>query len=339
MEQIYFVLTDRCNLECSHCIRDSSPWRQEAADLDLMLEVLDSIAQDYPAASVLLTGGEPTVYRHFDAMLQRAMALQLDIIINSNGTTGFYKEENLAPIAAYKKISVQISLDGIEAVHDAIRGKANYQRALRSIERLIAAGVRTSVSATAVSTAFLDNAAEFIRRLDTLGLNHIAIKRVTYAGRAADGSALDTDAWNDATYRLRQLVVNTPLRIQPMYDFARLDRIDDDSLRQLRPDPSTVNCGAGTAKAYIYPNGDVCACTCFREQPIGNVGTQSLSRILGAYLPLEVRDPGCQTCRYHALCRGGCLGSGYQHTGILGKADPRCPRTEAAPKRIVLTVI
>lgn len=339
MEQIYFVLTDQCNLQCSHCIRDSSPWRKEAADADLMLRVLGSIAQDYPSATVLLTGGEPTVYRQFDAILQHAIGLNLDVIINSNGTTSFYKEKNLQTIAAYRKLSVQISLDGIQAVHDEIRGQGSYQRALRSIERLIRAGLRTSVSATAVSTDFLENAAAFIQGLDHLGLNHIAIKRVTYAGRAAEGSALDTDAWNQAVYRLRRLAIKTPLWMHPMYDFARLDQIDDDSLRQLKPNPSTVNCGAGTAKAYIYPNGDVCACTCFREHPIGNVSRQSLHDILSDYAPLQVNDGACLKCRYLSLCRGGCLGSGYQHTRTLGKADPRCARTGRLLKRIALTLI
>jgi radical SAM protein with 4Fe4S-binding SPASM domain len=333
MEQIYFVLTDRCNLQCSHCIRESSPWREEAVDPDLMTKVLGTIARDFPDATVLLSGGEPTVYRQFAPILQRAMDLQLDIIVNSNGTTSFYKTSNLSSLAHYRKLSFQISLDGIEPRHNAVRGEGSYRRALHSVQRLIASGIRTSVSATAIDLAFVQEAEAFVQGLDSLGLNHIAIKRVTYAGRASHGSSLDTESWNKEVYRLRALPLRTPLVINPMYDFARLDNIDDATLEQLKPSSAAVNCGAGVAKAYVYPNGDVCACTCFRDLPIGNLHGASLQAILAKHNPLQVKDTGCSSCRYLALCRGGCLGSGYQHGKVLGKADPRCPRTAAAPAR------
>lgn len=333
MEQIYFVLTDRCNLQCSHCIRESSPWRDEAVDPALMIKVLGTIARDFPDATVLLSGGEPTVYRQFEPILQMAMDLQLDIIVNSNGTTSFFKPSNLSPLAHYRKLSFQISLDGIESRHNAVRGEGSYRRALRSVQRLIASGIRTSVSATAIDLEFVREAEAFLQGLDSLGLNHIAIKRVTYAGRASDGSSLDTESWNKAAYRLRALSQRTPLLINPMYDFARLDNIDNATLEQLKPSPAAVNCGAGVAKAYVYPNGDVCACTCFRDLPIGNLHQASLQAILAKYEPLQVKDMACSSCRYLALCRGGCLGSGYQHSKALGKADPRCSRTATALAR------
>ena len=65
MEQFYFVLTERCNLACSHCIRDSSPYRDETAERTMILDTLSQIHRHFAGSLILLTGGEPTLHRHF----------------------------------------------------------------------------------------------------------------------------------------------------------------------------------------------------------------------------------------------------------------------------------
>lgn len=339
MEQVYFVLTERCNLSCSHCIRESSPWRDEMAELDLIVRTLDEIAVLCPQATILLSGGEPTIYRHFMKVLEHAIALKLNIIVNSNGATSFFSEENLLRLPRYERLTFQISLDGVAAPHDLIRGKGKYRKSLRAIGNLRRQELQCTVSATVMSKDFFADVAEFIADLDGLGLRHIAIKRVTYAGRASDGTDLDTRTWNREVYRVRQLPAKTPIIINPMYDFSRLDQIDDATLHNIAPNPSTINCGAGVVKVYIYPSGDVCSCTCFRDLPMGNLDSGNLATLLRNYQALQVKGAECGSCRYLALCRGGCLGSGYKYSGDLGRADPRCPRTASLPRTIRLGVV
>lgn len=338
MEQIYFVLTERCNLSCSHCIRESSPQRNETAELDMMLRALNEIATLCPQATILLSGGEPTIYKHFMPMLEHAIALKLDIIINSNGATSFFTPHRLERLPRYEKLAFQISLDGVEGAHDLIRGQGMYRKSLRAIGNLRAQGIKCTVSATVMNKDFFSSIATFVADLDGLGLRHIAIKRVTYAGRAANGSELDTPTWNEHVRRVRQMATATPVIINPMYDFSILDRIDDGTLSAIAPNPSTINCGAGIAKLYVYPSGNVCSCTCFRDQPIGTLATDTLQAIIQAYQPVQVKDAACNSCRYIALCKGGCLGSGYKYHGDLGKADPRCPRTASLPRTIKMAI-
>jgi radical SAM protein with 4Fe4S-binding SPASM domain len=338
MEQIYFVLTERCNLSCSHCIRESSPQRNETAELDMMVSALNEIATLYPQATILLSGGEPTIYKHFIPLLEHAIGLKLDIIVNSNGATSFFTPHKLEQLQRYEKLAFQISLDGVEEAHDLIRGQGMFRKSLRAIGNLRAQGIKCTVSATVMNKNFFSSIAKFIADLDGLGLRHIAIKRVTYAGRAANGSELDTPTWNENVRRVRQMVTTTPMIINPMYDFSMLDQIDDSTLSAIAPNPSTINCGAGVAKLYVYPSGNVCSCTCFRDLPIGNLATDTLETIIQFYQPVQVKDASCHSCRYIALCKGGCLGSGYKHHGELGKADPRCPRTASLPRTIKMAI-
>ena len=335
MEQIYFVLTERCNLSCSHCIRESSPWRDEMAELSMMVRALDEIATLCPHATILLSGGEPTIYKHFMPVLEHAIDLKLNIIVNSNGATSFFAPHNLQRLPRYERLAFQISLDGVEAAHDLIRGQGMYRKSLRAIGNLRAQGIRCTVSATVMHKAFFSSVTTFIADLDGLGLEHIAIKRVTYAGRAASGSELSTPTWNEQVSRVRAMVTATAVIIHPMYDFSILDRIDDATLAGIKPNPSTINCGAGVAKLYVYPSGNVCSCTCFRDQPIGSLATETLQDIMRAYQPVQVESAACSSCRYKTLCQGGCLGSGYKYHGKLGQADPRCPRTVITPPRTI----
>lgn len=326
MEQFYFVITERCNLTCSHCIRDSSPYRDETAETGMIKNALTQIAHSHPDSLVLLSGGEPTLHRHFRELLDFGLQLGLYITINTNGVTSFFNEWTLKELARHARLSVQVSLDGDEAMHDAIRGPDSYRKAVRTLRKLVEHGIRCSVSTTVVDVDFMARADAFIASLDMLGLAHIAIKRATYAGRAASGVNVDGKKWNEHVYRLRALPTKTRLKMMPMYDFDRLDELSDDVLAGLELPPSATNCGAGTAKVYVYTNGDVCPCTCFKDRPMGNLYRSDLDVILTKPPSIQVKHPACNTCRYFGLCRGGCLGSGYQTTGIIGTPDPRCPK-------------
>jgi len=269
MEQFYFVITERCNLTCSHCIRDSSPYRDETAETGMIKNALTQIAHSHPDSLVLLSGGEPTLHRHFRELLDFGLQLGLSITINTNGVTSFFNERTLKELARHARLSVQVSLDGDEAMHDAIRGPDSYRKAVRTLRRLVEHGIRCSVSTTVVDVDFMARADAFIAALDVLGLAHIAIKRATYAGRAASGVNVDGKKWNEHVYRLRALPTKTRLKMTPMYDFDRLDELSDDVLAALELPPSATNCGAGTAKVYVYTNGDVCPCTCFKDRCTG----------------------------------------------------------------------
>lgn len=332
MEQFYFVLTERCNLTCSHCIRDSSPYRDETAELGMIQDALAQVARLHPDSLVLLSGGEPTLHLHFREILDSGLTHGLTITINTNGVTSFFKDATLKTLTGHPRLSVQISLDGDEAMHDGIRGPGSYRKAVRSLQRLVEHGIRCTVSTTVVDVAFMERAGAFITSLDTLGLAHIAIKRATYAGRAANGIDVDSRAWNQHVYRLRELPLKTRLKIAPMYDFDRLDTLTDDVLATLELPASATNCGAGTAKVYVYPNGDVCPCTCFKDLPMGNLYEAALDAILARPPVFDVSHPVCNACRYFGLCRGGCLGSGYQTSGVAGAPDPRCPKVAATAR-------
>ncbi len=325
IKQAYLVLTEQCNLTCSHCIRESSPYRNEISEETMLISAIEQIHQSFPHILISLTGGEPTIYQGFERLLNKCLILDVNISINSNGTTSFFHPKKLEKWQGREKLSIQISLDGVEYQHDLIRGGGSYKKALIAIKRLKNAGIRCCVSSTVISMNFFDKINEFLNNIDYLDLEYIAIKRATYAGRASSGMEIDSKSWNDKVYEIRKIHTQTEVRINPMFDFSHLDKLDSSVISEIET-PASVNCGAGTEKFYIYPNGNLCGCTCFKEHPMGNLYKRTIDEILNVQQVIKVENPTCIKCRYWHLCKGGCLGSGYQHSGILGTPDPRCEK-------------
>jgi len=325
MEQVYLVLTEQCNLACSHCIRESSPYRKEISEKGMLVSAIKQIHKSFPHALVSLTGGEPTIHKDFRSLLSQCLLIGLNVSINSNGVTSFFKSEQLEKWINFRNLSIQISLDGTAEKHDLIRGSGTHQKALATIKRIRDVGIKCCVSSTVTSMDFFDNIDVFFNDLDPLGLAHISIKRATYAGRASHGMEIDSPTWNEMVYKVREIKNKTQVKIAPMFDFSQLDKLSLSEINKIKV-PKSANCGAGINKIYIYPNGDLCGCTCFKKLPIGNLYKNSINEILEEYQPITVKHSSCSNCRYWRLCKGGCLGSGYQYYGILGMPDPRCPK-------------
>ena len=61
---IAFHITDRCQLDCQHCLRDPELTPKDLP-LSLMVKVMSEAKSIYRSAQVALTGGEPTLHPQF----------------------------------------------------------------------------------------------------------------------------------------------------------------------------------------------------------------------------------------------------------------------------------
>ncbi len=134
LERIVFHLTDRCQLDCTHCLRDPES-RPNDLEIEILESTLDQARELFGANHAGLTGGEPTLhpefYRVVDAIADRGLSWHMV----SNGWQFERVAQRLAerPERLKKLTNMNFSLEGAaEATNDAIRGPGSYQQVLKA---------------------------------------------------------------------------------------------------------------------------------------------------------------------------------------------------------------
>jgi len=322
-------ITDRCNLRCRHCYQND--YRGPGPDFRHLLGILDQYEMLLGAlggngkripGQINITGGEPFVRKDFLELLKEIRRRGIPFAILSNGslldqaTARFL--ETLAPRF------VQLSLEGGEAMHNAIRGKGDYARVVGSLRLLKKAGIRTLVSFTAHRENFRDfpAVADQCRRI---GVDRLWSDRLI-PEPAGNGSGPETLS-QDETKELFSVMATESTRrgILRRRSPIAMHR----ALQFLVTGERPYRCNAGFGLITVMPDGTVLPC---RRLPIsaGNLFQTSLTKIyVESTLLRRLRDPSligkcCESCVHAAGCRGGLRCLAYALSGDPFRADPGC---------------
>ena len=132
LKECWFHITNRCNLTCTHCMFDSNPGQKE----HLSPEELGSAvaqAQSLGCEIFYFTGGEPFIYKGFMDIIRGILEdPRAHVVVLTNGLAfGPVKTQLLALDA--KRLHFQISVDGPEAEHEAIRGLGTFGKLMEGL--------------------------------------------------------------------------------------------------------------------------------------------------------------------------------------------------------------
>ena len=331
---IYFTLTKACNLACLHCIRSKIPNRvslteTEVMPTDLAMESLDIISSFYSKSTLVITGGEPTLYSDFFVILKKACAQFERVVLTSNG---LFTNDTLNKLVLFsnnkKNFYIQISLDGDEYTHDQIRGKGSFEKVFRRVKELCnlcrknSISVSTTVNAINISSMF--NLAFYLAKIPIqkwrLSPEQIFDKDL-FVNRQI--SSLEWNRFVDAILPVCSFRVS----IRKIFDFSLMDKLLDVSNGEY----VKCNCGFGKSKIYIYPDFSVLLCTCMPHLTVGNVLNDDIELInerMLAYKLVCLDESVCKTCKYLLICNGGCVGYSFHYQGKIGLGDIRCPKVQ-----------
>ena len=123
LQRLTFHITDRCQLNCDHCLRDPEAKAQDL-DLSLIESVLDHARALFDTRHVGLTGGEPALHPHFyeivDAIADRGYTWH--VVTNGERFERMLQRLGERPARLESMRLLNFSLDGATAeTHDAIR--------------------------------------------------------------------------------------------------------------------------------------------------------------------------------------------------------------------------
>ncbi|HEX7976083.1 MAG TPA: radical SAM protein [Anaerolineales bacterium] len=268
----------RCNSRCKTC----NIWmkREDELTLDEWEKVLRSLGE--APYWFTISGGEPFMFKGLVELAQMAYQYNRPGIINipTNSILSVIPEKvrRIAESCPNSQLIINLSLDGIGARHDFIRGVAgNFEKFERTLHALLelraglpnlALGILSVVSVFNVETLdeimayadqsgadqFITEIAEPRVELDTVGLP-ITPDRDAYAQaidrliahveqRRYHGIARVTEAFRVEYYKLVKRILDEQDQVIPCY--------------------------AGWASAQIYANGTVWPC-CVRADELGNL--------------------------------------------------------------------
>jgi radical SAM protein with 4Fe4S-binding SPASM domain len=321
-------LTLRCNMRCMHCGSVAGTPRDRELSLDEAFRVADELVA-MGCGELTFIGGEVFLYPGWEKIGRHLSDRGLLVNIMSNGYR--FDQRTIEQIQYARLTNVGISVDGLEANHTAIRGRADaFTEALTAFGLLNAAGVSIGVVTSlmemnypdleALYTLFLDHKVQLWQLQLVNAMGNMADKRDLLIRR--DKIPLLTEFVREKNKERRMLVVAS-------------DNIGyyDDNESRIRGNRSPIccweGCQAGISSLYIDSVGNVKGCGAMYAEDFieGNVRTRALADIwsdantfsYNRRFSTDLLDGDCRGCDVGDVCKGGCRASNFFFSGSLYK--------------------
>jgi MoaA/NifB/PqqE/SkfB family radical SAM enzyme len=284
---VILYVTQRCNARCAHCFY----WKELDAKVDeLSLDDISKLADSFAHPITLsLTGGEPFLRKDLfdiaEAFHRRNGCRQLAFATNGMLTDRIVETcGRVLDGLDVEQLGVQVSLDGLDETHNAIRRVPAFEPAVNTLRRLAElAGKdgRLSVSASCcIQKRNIDELRDLVEFAIPLGvqLRFALIRGESFGtwclppGSSSGINPRDEDSPLVPTERLEEFF-DWLGRRNEQSDFKFWSPRQQDkialSLRMLREQKKCIRCYAGSIDGVVYANGDVALCELTR--PVGNL--------------------------------------------------------------------
>jgi hopanoid biosynthesis associated radical SAM protein HpnH len=159
--------THLCNLACEGCgkIREFESTIRQMLPLETCLKAVEECG----APIVSICGGEPTIYPHLDPLVQELLRRKIFVYLCTNGMRLDRFLDKWRP-SAY--LTINISMDGLEATHDLVRSrKGLYQIDIRMIKLAKAKGFRVVTNTTIYKETRVEEVEQLFSELAAMGVD------------------------------------------------------------------------------------------------------------------------------------------------------------------------
>lgn len=172
LENIYISPLEICNLNCKVCYTNKT---KSILPDDQILSFINRYTKVINLKSILFCGGEVFLLPDFTNLVNQLTAKNIFISIITNGTV-----DKLDQIKTPNNIQLLVSFDGPKNIHDANRGKGNFDKSINFIKHAISLGFHCEIMflITPASYPFKDSFPQYIESLvgSPVKLNYLTQK-------------------------------------------------------------------------------------------------------------------------------------------------------------------
>lgn len=328
-------ITPRCNQRCTHCYQEQYSGKELSfLEIQEVIEQYKNLLKIYseknniknPKGHINITGGEPFSRADFFEILEE-FKKNRKYFTYGILTNGSYITEEVAERLKELKVGfVQVSIEGDQITHDAIRGNGNFEMTLNAIKIMKNAGIKTMVSFTAHKGNYqsFSIVARYARKA---GTSKLWTDRLVPIGNGKD---MEYNCLSSKEMMEFFEIVKKEQDKRLINKFYKINISMDRALQFLKTGNHPYSCSAGKSLITVLENGDVVPC---RRMPLisGNVLETSMDKIyFNSDIFKELRnerkpEKGCTTCPYFNKCQGGSRCISYATFNNLNEPDPACP--------------
>ncbi len=341
LKQLYFYLTEGCNLACRHCWLapkfDATGFRYPILPADLFEKAIRE-ARPLGLQGVKLTGGEPLLHPHFKRLLEIVRQEELSLTIETNGL--LCTPDMAREIAKSPQRFVSVSLDGTDAAtHEWVRGvSGSFEAARRAIKNLNKAGIQPQIIFT-VMRGNADQVEAVIPMAEAMGASSVKFNLVQPTARGEKLHQVQENLTVGELIKLGryvegELAPKTGLKLffhfpQAFQSLSRIANSDGGGL-----------CGI-LGILGVLADGTYALCGIGEQVPdlvFGRIGEDPLERVwrenvvlkaLREKLP-EGLEGVCRRCLMKGRCLGSCVAQNYYRSGNLFTPFWFCHQAEEA---------
>jgi radical SAM protein with 4Fe4S-binding SPASM domain len=328
-------LTLACDQKCIHCGSRAGASRPGELDTDECLDLVRQL-RELGVGEVTLLGGEAYLRNDFILVIRAIREAGMACSLTTGG-------RNLSParieaMVAAGVSSVNLSIDGMKAAHDHLRGvPGSWDRAFAAIAGLRAAGAKVHVN-TQINRLSMPDLPELLPRLHAAGIRGWQLQITAPFGNAGDHPEILLQPYMfralfDMLDRIADEATRLGVKLWPANNLGYFGPLEAKLRRLQKRGAHYKGCGAGRHQVGIEANGDIKGCPSLGGPANvgGNVREHTLREIWERAEPLaytrertEAELWGyCAECYYATVCRAGCTATAEPLLGRPGN-NPFC---------------
>ena len=329
-------ITDECDQRCKHCyiFAENNSKPIDRMDFDSMLKTIsncEDFCREFDRQPYFfITGGDPILHEDFWKLAEALHSKNYSFTILGNS---FHLDKNVC--RRLKNLGCeryQLSIDGLEKLHDFFRKPGSFKTTLEKIPVLQSAGIRVAIMTTVSKL----NAKDLLKIIDVVvesGADVFSFARYCPTSEDKSTGILPRD------YRKLLAAVDEKFREYESKNvrtyFDRKDHLwtlfEYEAGRFKIPNDAEADmiysgCNCGNSHLTILPTGDVLACRRVKNSRVGNVFE---NRLVDLWLnDMEKfreydRFEKCSKCELLSYCRG-CPAVASSSNGSFYSPDPQC---------------